>query len=231
MCKTHYRRTKEGKDVLAPIRDLPRKEWCTVEGCDRPHATRGYCGGHAYRAKNGLDMNAPWSGSITVCKADNCDRPFKAKGYCDRHYPRFVRGGADAVNKPFAEKYSGPPRTVCELEGCGLPHVGTGLCRRHINWKLNYNLSREDMEKLIDRPCAICGEKDLTPHLDHDHSCCAGGGYADKCGKCVRGVLCSHCNKALGLFQDDPERMRAAAEYLESWDVEKSLDRVLRRAN
>jgi hypothetical protein len=56
--------------------------------------------------------------------------------------------------------------------------------------------------------CAICGtDKCQTGRLlniDHDH---ANGE--------VRGILCGHCNKALGLFQDNPSLLRKAASYLE----------------
>jgi hypothetical protein len=53
--------------------------------------------------------------------------------------------------------------------------------------------------------CAVCGAKDgVTFHLDH----CHGSGRE-------RGVLCSRCNQALGLMQDDPARLRRAADYLE----------------
>lgn len=64
--------------------------------------------------------------------------------------------------------------------------------------------------------CDICGK---TPEqnggnlaVDHDHSCCPGG---RSCGKCVRGLLCDMCNRAIGLMQDDAERMRRAAAYIE----------------
>jgi len=40
---------------------------------------------------------------------------------------------------------------------------------------------------------------------DHDHSTGAW-----------RGLLCSSCNVAIGLLQDDPAVMRAAAEYIEN---------------
>lgn len=55
--------------------------------------------------------------------------------------------------------------------------------------------------------CKICGKK--TPkgqgrfHVDHDH----------KTGK-IRGLLCQHCNIMLGLGQDDPKILVAAAHYL-----------------
>lgn len=62
--------------------------------------------------------------------------------------------------------------------------------------------------------CAIC-RGPQTPGrafaVDHDHACCSG---ERSCGKCVRGLLCQGCNLALGGMQDDPERLRAAAEYL-----------------
>jgi hypothetical protein len=57
--------------------------------------------------------------------------------------------------------------------------------------------------------CAICGSIDPRNGkgrfaVDHDHHT----------GK-VRGLLCMHCNAALGLLGDDPARLRAAADYLE----------------
>lgn len=62
--------------------------------------------------------------------------------------------------------------------------------------------------------CAICqratgASKALA--IDHDHRCCPGGG---SCGKCIRGLLCSICNRMLGYFRDDPNAFGRAMNYL-----------------
>ena len=65
--------------------------------------------------------------------------------------------------------------------------------------------------------CAICGtdEPGGRGHwaFDHNHECCAVGKNR-RCGDCNRGILCNHCNLALGYFRDDPTRMAKAIEYL-----------------
>lgn len=51
--------------------------------------------------------------------------------------------------------------------------------------------------------CALCQEPTNKPCVDHDH----------KTG-IVRELLCPVCNKALGLFKDDPELLEKAAAYI-----------------
>ncbi|PWT76415.1 MAG: hypothetical protein C5B59_06735 [Bacteroidetes bacterium] len=74
---------------------------------------------------------------------------------------------------------------------------------------------------LQDHKCAICGrtQEELNVRakrlsVDHDRQCCSG---EKSCGKCWRGLLCSYCNPAIGALGDDPERLKKAAEYIESW--------------
>jgi hypothetical protein len=87
-----------------------------------------------------------------------------------------------------------------------------------VQYKLNYNLKTKygltrdaynDLLKGQDNKCAICGthKKELPRSLSVDHN--------HKTEK-IRGLLCTRCNQGLGLFLDDPELLRKAAEYLES---------------
>jgi len=59
--------------------------------------------------------------------------------------------------------------------------------------------------------------------IDHDHDCCPGG---RSCGKCVRGYLHSNCNIALGYLNNDPDLLRAAADYLERTSTRRTKPRA-----
>jgi hypothetical protein len=72
-------------------------------------------------------------------------------------------------------------------------------------WR-RYGLSMPEYEELISKPCALCG--DPSRCVDHCH----------ETGR-VRAGLCYRCNMGLGYFGDDPERLRAAADYLASFTL------------
>jgi hypothetical protein len=58
--------------------------------------------------------------------------------------------------------------------------------------------------------CALCSRpprNDISLHVDHDHRTGA-----------IRKLLCFRCNNALGDLYDDPELLRAAADYLDAHD-------------
>lgn len=66
-----------------------------------------------------------------------------------------------------------------------------------------------------DGRCYLCGEEVAAEksHIDHDHSCC---GQDRSCPVCRRGMACEQCNRAIGLAQDDPARLRRMADALEA---------------
>ena len=63
--------------------------------------------------------------------------------------------------------------------------------------------------------CAICqratGAKRKLA-VDHDHACCRG---RTSCGRCVRGLLCTNCNKLLAHLRDDELAVTRALHYLQ----------------
>ena len=64
----------------------------------------------------------------------------------------------------------------------------------------------QEMEEKQNHLCAICGQPEKhfgCLSMDHDHETGEN-----------RELLCSRCNPALGLFNDDPELLLRAAEYL-----------------
>jgi hypothetical protein len=75
----------------------------------------------------------------------------------------------------------------------------------------NYGIDINDYEKIFkdqEERCAICGIalKQLNHRvlfIDHDH---VSGS--------IRGLLCSNCNKGIGLFKDDIKILENAINYL-----------------
>jgi Autographiviridae endonuclease VII len=82
---------------------------------------------------------------------------------------------------------------------------------RDRHYQQTYGLTLAEREEMIEKQdgcCAICGFgfcPEVRPHTDHCHDTGA-----------VRGILCQGCNTGLGYFREDPKRLRAAIEYLES---------------
>ena len=73
--------------------------------------------------------------------------------------------------------------------------------------RLIFNTCSEEYEKVLEFQNNVCGvtkKPASTLYLDHDH--------AD--GK-LRGLLSYKINKGLALFDDNPDYLRAAADYLE----------------
>lgn len=83
-----------------------------------------------------------------------------------------------------------------------------------------YGLTPERYSEMLQAQngrCAICDGDGVSTDgrlplgVDHDHET-----------NRVRALLCNHCNVGLGMFGDDPARLRAAADYLERHREESS---------
>ena len=76
---------------------------------------------------------------------------------------------------------------------------------KHYQRKYKYGITEAAYRELLiaqDGLCIVCLKEGAT-HLDHDHETGT-----------VRGILCGSCNRAIGLFREDPDALEFAAEYV-----------------
>lgn len=85
---------------------------------------------------------------------------------------------------------------------------------RRSKFKKQYGITLDDYNNMLDKQsggCGICGSETAGVRtkyfsVDHCHST----------GK-VRGLLCMKCNRGLGLFNDNTERLLKAVNYLKEF--------------
>lgn len=208
---------------------------CSVDGCPRAHYAVGYCNPHWRRWKRNGDpgpaeIKTPAGGT---CSFDGCDRPKSCRDLCASHYAQQRRGMTlvplnDRVPAMARDEQGRKRCATCKQwldpgqfradSGNADGLMGACIrCMRHRVIAKRYGITLEHYERLAaaqDDVCAICGgsnESGRSLAVDHDHGCCSGN---QACGTCVRGLLCSNCNMALGLFKEDPARLKAAVAYL-----------------
>lgn len=238
-CRPHYRRWAKDGRLGDPVIPAPRKG-CTVDGCDRPHLSRGYCNAHYSRWKTKGD---PGAAAIQIkdasrrCIVAGCDIKAAGHGLCRTHLARQNKSGSVGqayvkhLTDPTVRNEAGEKRcpsceqwlVIAEFTKCDSTpdrlYKRCRTCTRAATLWNSYGLTVEAFQDLLRsqgggcRICATVPESPYSLHVDHDHACC--NTRKKSCGKCVRGLLCSPCNTALGLLADDPVRLRAAADYLE----------------
>jgi hypothetical protein len=135
------------------------------------------------------------------------------------HYQRWKKDGDVGQALPYRFRFRQPDGSVCAVEGCERPVRFSDKCRRHYQQDAGrrellkgYGLSLDDYERMVARQhgrCAVCKRREAFTDgrswcIDHDHVT----------GQ-VRGLLCSDCNRAVGLFQDDPKIIGRAGRYVE----------------
>lgn len=207
-------------------------ENCTVPECTRKHKAAGYCASHYQQWRRGVPITGPVKARdrhhAPTCSEPDCSAAVKAKGLCKMHYARLLRHGF--TRNPSRQK----PFQSCLVEGCNSNRYAQGLCNQHYLRERDaakYGLSLKDLAAIHREQeglCAIChcpskavngwSGKTVELHIDHDH---ATGAF--------RGLLCPHCNRAIGLLQDDTKTVAAAIAYLgkHSADPVATLDAAI----
>lgn len=99
---------------------------CSLDGCVRPHASKGYCIIHYLRWRRTGDPGTVEVGVLRRgCGVDECEEPHYAKGWCVKHYERVKSNGS-----PYREVEL-LAQELCSLSECGRPFLSKTFCSRH----------------------------------------------------------------------------------------------------
>lgn len=210
LCKKHYNalRYRERKSG-APKRGGIRVGTPCLR-CGDPSISVGLCREHynESRRRPGAKYRTRIDalGNRLPCTVDGCERPVHSNMLCNAHYQSMSRTPAAA-------------RIECPLPGCTAPMYATQtVCRNHNRLMWRYSLTFDRCLEMFQN--YRCSNRECMAveglHIDHDHACCdTRVGSRVSCGKCVRGWLCSRCNRTLGAVRDDAMALRGLVEFLE----------------
>lgn len=235
LCGNHYEQWRRGnRDLVEPKAgrwnnlDGSRME-CFKPGCSKPVETQGLCkqhyGNFHYMTTRGLEKGrrnrklTDYDGVKTTlpCTFDGCTNQEFNPGFCAGHYYQKLRG---EEMRPLLE------RADCPVPGCedtyNVKSTRSGVCRTHSGVMWRFTLTRDQLITIMQPLICSSPGCDRVDRLsiDHDHSCCPyvpdKRGRKVSCGQCVRGLLCSNCNTALGLLGENVSRIEGLLTYLEN---------------
>lgn len=171
---------------------------------------------------------------MSDCIISDCYKPMQARNRCQAHYVRYKKTGFTYDPPEPVGRYVSQG-TFCSK--CNKDVHARGLCKSHYMMHMRkeypdyteyrrkivrfrqYGITREDFILMLDSQdyrCAVCSTAidEPTARIDHDHRCCSS---RRSCGKCLRKLLCGSCNKGLGMLQDSPDILEAAAQYVRAY--------------
>lgn len=235
MCSKHYERwrkldTPEKNEFKRRWRneDGSRKE-CLVPGCGDAVLAQGLCRTHYssfhYESTRGATVsrkyvkrtNRDGSPINPYCEFPECGRPAMKAGLCSPHLTQKRKG---RELRPIVEA------AVCSVVWCESEYSTVRakfpFCKLHVDARRRFNLTPDRLiEVTAPNVCQNPGCSNTENlFIDHDHSCCEVGRNSStnqvSCGECVRGLLCATCNTALGMLQENPQRIRGLLGYLDA---------------
>jgi len=153
-----------------------------------------------------------------TCQTPGCLKPLRARGFCVACYYRLLRHGElvrgsqtsgwkhrlsdiNEQEKMAVCAACGPVKILRRGKNSSQWRCSTDANERSKKYKQAYRQSKKEMLVPF---CEICGESNNLC-WDHNH---ATGEF--------RGTLCSRCNTAIGMFDDDHKKLLSAARYLSS---------------
>jgi hypothetical protein len=71
---------------------------CSVDGCEKPTRTRGWCIAHYGRwLRTGTLELSTIQNKGKICSITECDSPAKYRGWCKKHYERWKKHGDPTI--------------------------------------------------------------------------------------------------------------------------------------
>lgn len=186
---------------------------CSIEGCEGAVFARGWCSKHYTRwqrhgdplkttrqspsTRNATEKHCPRCGNSKPIGEFGRRSNGNPKGYCRDCEARYQR--------QYAESTTGR-----ESRGRASSKWSAKNHAYFLNYR--YGITAEQYDTMLAHQggvCAICGAsepggKARVWHVDHCHT-----------SNRVRGLLCGPCNRGLGQFRDDIDRLKTAVRYLE----------------
>ncbi len=238
LCSRCYYRAKNNNGDPAYRKWGKPRGTCSVEGCHKPVVAHGICQAHYLLRKKYNDVVSPFGYGErqkhplyqSWCSQRRCAQG-RAVEWEDfwkfvldvgiappNHSPKRVDitqpWGPD--NFTWVERFTCDEARKAYMREYGsknpMKHKQYGL-KRQFGVTLEWYLSEYDKQG---GKCKLCGKpgeafnsvtgRTTTLAVDHCHKTGA-----------IRGLLCQDCNKGLGSFKDNPEVMRAAADYVEKY--------------
>jgi hypothetical protein len=201
LCNTHYKRTWRNGSVEETRPD----DWGKRE---KHSAYKSWCNLRRYHYQN---MQESWKNDFWAFVKDVSDRPPEAQAYrpdpekpwsADNFYWKEKRE-TSSNKKEYMRKWHKKARDAN-------PEYYFDIYLRK-RYKVTIDWYREQFSRQ-NGVCAICNKSETTiihgkvilMPVDHDH----------QTGK-ARGLLCTKCNRGLGLFRDDKNLLKSAIEYLQ----------------
>lgn len=136
------------------------------------------------------------------------------------------RAACIECSRPYNKAYYAANREALRAQGRAYQVTNAEAIKAQ-RLQATYGITPADYEQRLSTQRGQCANPACTNEaavIDHDHSCCPDtGSWRRSCGRCIRGLLCSGCNLALGHLDDDIDRLRGLETYLQDYRVDSVM--------